>query len=58
MRKNGLFSLIYHALFIAFILAPLVVVVLVSFTSKGYISLPTTASRCGGSVPSAAPRKL
>lgn len=41
MRKNGIFSLIYHAIFIAFILAPLVVVVLVSFTGKGHISLPT-----------------
>ena len=41
MRKNGLLSLVYHAFFIAFILAPLVVVVLVSFTGKGYISLPT-----------------
>lgn len=41
MRKNGLLSLVYHAIFIAFILAPLVVVVLVSFTGKGYISLPT-----------------
>ncbi len=41
MRKNGLLSLVYHAIFIAFILAPLAVVVLVSFTGKGYISLPT-----------------
>jgi putative spermidine/putrescine transport system permease protein len=41
MRKNGLFSLLYHSLFIAFIVAPLVVVVAVSFTGKGYISLPT-----------------
>lgn len=41
MRKNGLFSLLYHSLFIAFIVAPLLVVVAVSFTGKGYISLPT-----------------
>ncbi|MBP3981330.1 MULTISPECIES: ABC transporter permease [unclassified Acidovorax] len=41
MRKNGFLSLLYHTLFIAFIVAPLLVVVLVSFTSKGYISLPT-----------------
>jgi putative spermidine/putrescine transport system permease protein len=41
MRKNGWFSLIYHTLFIAFMLAPLVVVIAVSFTGKGYISLPT-----------------
>lgn len=41
MRKNGLFSLLYHAVFIAFILAPLLVVVAVSFTDKGFISMPT-----------------
>ncbi len=41
MRKNGLFSLLYHSLLIAFIVAPLLVVVAVSFTGKGYISLPT-----------------
>lgn len=41
MRKNGPFSLLYHALFIAFMLAPLLVVVAVSFTGKGYISMPT-----------------
>jgi putative spermidine/putrescine transport system permease protein len=32
--------LVFHALFAAFMLAPLVVVVLVAFTDKGYISLP------------------
>ncbi|TFW10478.1 ABC transporter permease [Oxalobacteraceae bacterium OM1] len=41
MRKNGFFSLIYHAIFIAFILAPLLAVVAVSFTDKGFISMPT-----------------
>jgi putative spermidine/putrescine transport system permease protein len=41
MRKNGWLSLTYHALFIGFIVAPLLVVVAVSFTSKGFISLPT-----------------
>lgn len=41
MRKNGFFSLLYHAIFIAFIVAPLLVVVAVSFTGKGFISLPT-----------------
>lgn len=41
MRKNGFFSLLYHAIFIAFIVAPLLIVVAVSFTSKGFISLPT-----------------
>lgn len=41
MRKNGYLAIVYHALFIAFIVAPLLVVVAVSFTSKGYISMPT-----------------
>ncbi|HVL76362.1 MAG TPA: ABC transporter permease, partial [Noviherbaspirillum sp.] len=41
MRKNGFFSLLYHALFIGFITAPLLIVIAVSFTDKGYISLPT-----------------
>jgi putative spermidine/putrescine transport system permease protein len=41
MRKNGILSLIYHAIFIAFILAPLLAVVAVSFTDKGFISMPT-----------------
>ena len=40
MRKNRWPALCYHALFIAFILAPLAVVVAVSFTDKGYISMP------------------
>ena len=41
MRKNGWLSLADHALFIGFIVAPLLVVVAVSFTTKGFISLPT-----------------
>ncbi|WP_354684282.1 ABC transporter permease [Cupriavidus necator] len=41
MRKNGLLSLLYHSLFIAFMVAPLLVVIAVSFTGKGYISMPT-----------------
>ncbi|MFS8977208.1 ABC transporter permease [Cupriavidus necator] len=41
MRKNGLISLLYHSLFIAFMVAPLLVVIAVSFTGKGYISMPT-----------------
>jgi len=40
MRKNGFFSLLYHTIFIGFIIAPLVVVMLVSFTSNGFISMP------------------
>ena len=41
MRRNGPLELAFHTLFILFILAPLVTVVVVSFTSKGYLSMPT-----------------
>lgn len=41
MRKNSWFSIFYHALFTLFIVAPLLVVIAVSFTSKGFISMPT-----------------
>ncbi len=41
MRRNGPVELVFHTLFILFILAPLVAVVVVSFTSKGYLSMPT-----------------
>jgi len=40
MSKNSPIALLFNAIFIAFMLAPLVIVCLVAFTSKGYISLP------------------
>ncbi|WP_343715355.1 ABC transporter permease [Inquilinus sp.] len=40
MRRNGPLALAFHALFIGFILAPLAMVCLVSFTDKAYLSLP------------------
>jgi putative spermidine/putrescine transport system permease protein len=39
--RNGIPALIFHALFVGFILAPIVVVCLIAFTSAGYLSLPT-----------------
>jgi putative spermidine/putrescine transport system permease protein len=42
MRKNNWLALCYHTLFVLFIVAPLLVVIAVSFTDKGYISMPTT----------------
>lgn len=42
MNRNGLPALIFHTLFITFMVAPLVVVVWVSFTPLGYIEAPTT----------------
>lgn len=41
-RNNGPFGLVFHTLFILFILAPLLMVCAVAFTSEGYISLPTS----------------
>lgn len=38
--RNGRWSLLYHTGFVIFIVSPLVVVALVSFSDKGYISLP------------------
>ncbi|WP_373421560.1 hypothetical protein [Burkholderia multivorans] len=40
MRKNGPLALAFHALFMLFLAAPLVVIVLVSFTAKGYLAMP------------------
>jgi putative spermidine/putrescine transport system permease protein len=41
VSRNGPVALVFHALFIAFILAPIVIVCLVAFTPEGFLSLPT-----------------
>jgi putative spermidine/putrescine transport system permease protein len=41
MSRNGPLALIFHGLFIAFILAPIIIVCIVAFTPEGYLSLPT-----------------
>jgi len=41
MLRNGPIGLVFHTLFIAFILAPIVMVCAVAFTSEGFISLPS-----------------
>jgi len=41
MSKNSPLALVFNFAFMIFMLAPLVVVCLVAFTSKGYISMPT-----------------
>jgi putative spermidine/putrescine transport system permease protein len=41
MNRNGRLALAFHTVFIGFILAPILVVCAVAFTSKGYLSLPT-----------------
>ena len=38
--KNGPLALAFNFVFLIFILAPLIVVCLVAFTDKGYLSLP------------------
>ena len=40
MSHNGPLALTFHALFVTFMLAPIVVVCLVAFTPHGYLSLP------------------
>ena len=41
MSRNGPLALAFHALFIAFVLAPILIVCMVAFTPEGYLSLPT-----------------
>ena len=41
MSRNGPIALAYHALFVAFMLAPILVVCFVAFTPEGYLSFPT-----------------
>ncbi|HEY0202225.1 MAG TPA: ABC transporter permease, partial [Burkholderiaceae bacterium] len=42
MSKNGPFALLFNALVIAFMLAPIVVVCLVAFTPENTLTMPTT----------------
>ncbi len=41
MSRNGPVALLYHTLFVIFMLAPIVVVFCVAFTPEGYLSFPT-----------------
>lgn len=41
MSRNGPFAMLFHTLFIVFMLAPLAIVCIVAFTPEGYLSLPT-----------------
>ena len=41
MSRNGPIALAFHTLFIAFVLAPILIVCVVAFTPEGYLSLPT-----------------
>ncbi|ARP87516.1 ABC transporter permease [Bordetella genomosp. 9] len=42
IRGNGIVGLVFHTIFVLFILAPLLMVCAVAFTSEGFISLPTS----------------
>ncbi len=39
--RNGKLAIVFHVLFIAFLVAPMLVVCLVAFTPEGYLALPT-----------------
>ncbi|OYU46992.1 MAG: ABC transporter permease [Rhizobiales bacterium PAR1] len=41
MSRNGPLALIFHTLFVIFMVAPIVVVCLVAFTPEGFLSMPT-----------------
>ncbi len=41
MSRNGRLALAFHCVFVAFMLAPIVVVCAVAFTPEGYLSFPT-----------------
>ena len=41
MNRNGPVALAYHTLFVAFMLAPILIVCFVAFTPEGYLSFPT-----------------
>ncbi|HRD77529.1 MAG TPA: ABC transporter permease [Hyphomicrobiaceae bacterium] len=41
MRRNGPFALLFHTLFVIFMLAPIAIVCVVAFTPEGFLSLPT-----------------
>ena len=43
MSRNGAFAIAFHTLFVAFMLAPLVVVMWMSLTPSNLLSLPTTS---------------
>lgn len=43
MSRNGFLSLLFHAVFIIFSMAPIVIVCLVAFTPTGYLSVPVTS---------------
>ncbi len=40
LESNGPGARLFHTLFVSFIVAPLLIIVLVSFSDKGYISMP------------------
>ena len=42
MNRNGPLALVFHALFVLFMVAPIAIVCVVAFTPTGYLSIPTT----------------
>ena len=42
MNRNGIGALAFHTLFVAFMVAPILIVCVVAFTPEGFLSIPTT----------------
>ena len=42
MSRNGPLALVFHALFVIFMVAPIAIVCVVAFTPQGFLSIPTT----------------
>lgn len=42
MNRNGIGALVFHALFVLFMVAPIAIVCIVAFTPTGFLSIPTT----------------
>ncbi|HVJ60028.1 MAG TPA: ABC transporter permease, partial [Burkholderiaceae bacterium] len=42
MSRNGPLALCFHALFVVFMLAPILIVCWVAFTPTGFLSIPVT----------------
>jgi putative spermidine/putrescine transport system permease protein len=43
MNRNGSLALVFHTAFIVFMAAPILIVCIVAFTPRGYLSIPTTS---------------
>jgi putative spermidine/putrescine transport system permease protein len=42
LNRNGIWALAFHAVFVIFMVAPILIVCVVAFTPEGFLSIPTT----------------